>query len=661
MTIWAANLTDRIFAIDGTSPAQIAVIEERIAALQPRMAWLYLLMAIYFAGLAGVMPGARWTLITNVPLGLLIVFRIRYWLRYRGHEFRGEAARSALRGITLGAVTIALSYVAILGVAAWSASAIDFQLMLLSASICSLASALTIAILKRAARAVLLLLGLPASILAIALGPNPVASVVGVNLLMCTVLSLHMLKLQDQSFVRHFQLRLGAEVERGRAERAEQTALVEQSQAKAAAATDFLTGLPNRRAFLEAIGKRQSSSSDDSLLVLDLDGFKPVNDIFGHPIGDELLKLVSKRLCGLGEADTCVARLGGDEFAMIVRGLTGGAANSFAEAVIAELGRPYLIGSSAISVGACCGVATLCAGAVDSSLALRQADLALYRAKAIGRGTVQGYEHSMGDVVRRRSDIERALRKPGIEHDIELAFQPIVNLETMEIASFEALARWSHSRLGPVSPSDFIPITEQIQLIEAMSDALLIRAVGHAKAWRPTQQLSFNLSAVQLCSLGSAKRVLEIIADADFPPDRLQIEVTETAMMADLDSARTNIDALRSAGVDVALDDFGAGFASIGYLRELKFDKLKLDGSLLAACSTAHGAALLKGVIELARSIGTPCIAEHVETMQEVNLLRGFGCRFGQGYWLGRPVGADEAEALANAPFGPAAEIRLAS
>jgi diguanylate cyclase (GGDEF)-like protein len=533
--------------------------------------------------------------------------------------------------------------------------------MLLSASICAIAAAMTIATMMRAGSAVLILLGVPASVLAIVSGPNPVASLVGFNLFMCVLLSLYMLRLQDIGFVRQFQLRLDGQAERGRAERAEQRALVERTHARAAAESDFLTGLPNRRAFLAAISNRPPDGTDDTLMVLDLDGFKPVNDIFGHPTGDELLKLVSERLCALSKADTFVARLGGDEFAMIARGLSGEAAKAFAETVIADIGRPYLIGSSTIAVGACCGVAALNAETNNPSNALRQADLALYRAKAIGRGTVQSYERSMGDALRRRSDIERALRKPGIENDIELAFQPIFNLETMEIASFEALARWSHSQLGSVSPSDFIPITEQIQLIDALSEALLIRAVGNAKSWRPNQILSFNLGAVQLCSLGSAERVLKIIANAGFPPERLQIEVTETAMMADFDSARINISALRRAGVYVALDDFGAGFASIGYLRELHFDKLKLDGSLLAACNTKHGAALLEGVIGLARSIGTPCIAEHVETMQEVTLLRTFGCRFGQGFWLGRPVGAREAEALANASFAPSFPMRLAS
>ena len=365
-------------------------------------------------------------------------------------------------------------------------------------------------------------------------------------------------------------------------------------------------------------------------------------------------------MCKLSGTGTFVARLGGDEFALLSAGLSGEAATAFAEEVVAAIGEPYLIGSSSIAVGACCGVAVLTAGG-DVSNALREADLALYRAKSLGRGTVQSYESNMGDAMRRRTEIELALRKPGVEQDIELAFQPIFDLETMDIVSFEALARWSHSTLGPVSPSDFIPITEQIQLVEALSNSLLHRAVNFAKAWPAALRLSFNLSAVQLCSLGSAERLLAILSAASFPPTRLQIEVTETAMMANLNSARINIEAFRDAGVKVVLDDFGAGFASIGYLRELRFDGLKLDGSLVTACGSPYGGSLLKGVIDLAASIGTPCIAEHVETMQDAIMLRTMGCRFGQGYWLGRPVRAEEAGVLAKARIDPGVRLSMAS
>ena len=651
---------DRLFGIGGTDPDDIAMIEERIAALQPRMAWLYLLIAMYFVGLAFVMRGTESSFGAEAPLGLLIAIRLSYWFRRRDYPFRGEEARAALRGIGLGSVAVAAGYLWWLAAVSTSVQGVNFQLLMLSGSICAVASGQTVATLPRAARAALIMLGLPASIAAMIFGTNAIASVVGFNLLLCTCISLNMVALQDVAFVRGFGSRLDGERERHRAGRAEKRALEERRQARAAAESDFLTGLPNRRAFLTAIARRVATGRPDTLMILDLDGFKPVNDTFGHTIGDELLKSVACRLVNLTHGDTLVARLGGDEFAILARGVDGDSALRFAEEVIHELGQPYRIGSSTVGIAACLGMAVLDAGSSDPSDAIRQADLALYRAKAAGRGKIKQYSRGLGEAVKRRSAIELALREPGVEHEIELAFQPIYDLETMRIASFEALARWSHSTLGPVSPADFIPITEQIQLVEHLSGVLLARAIDHAACWPGRQRLSFNLSAVQLCSIGSATRVLDIVAAADFPPHQLQIEVTETAMMGDLVAARCNLQQLRAAGVKVVLDDFGAGFASIGYLREMQFDKLKLDGSLLAACESSEGTALLKGVISLARAIGTPCIAEHVETMQQVILLRILGCRYGQGFWLGKPVTAIAAETLSRAELLQGPDLRLA-
>jgi len=376
-------------------------------------------------------------------------------------------------------------------------------------------------------------------------------------------------------------------------------------------------------------------------MIFDLDGFKPVNDMFGHSAGDEVLKQVGARLLRVARPDSLAARLGGDEFAVIARGICGDAAMLYAQDIVAELARPYQIGSSTIAMAASCGLATIAAGASAGADPIREADLALYRAKSLGRGKVERYEDWLGEAVQRGSDIELALREPCVEQDIDLVFQPIVDLKSMGIVAFEALARWSHSTLGPVAPSDFIPITEQIHTVEKLSDSLLDRAVREALGWPGGEHLSFNLSAVQLCSLGSADRVLAILKAAGLPPHRLQIEVTETAMMADLDAARRNLSKLRRHGVGIVLDDFGAGYASIGYLREMSFDKLKLDGTLLTACDTPRGAALLKGVVDLAQALGIPCIAEHVETGRQVALLRSIGCAQGQGYWLARVVSVE--------------------
>jgi predicted signal transduction protein with EAL and GGDEF domain len=276
----------------------------------------------------------------------------------------------------------------------------------------------------------------------------------------------------------------------------------------------------------------------------------------------------------------------------------------------------------------------------DASSVLRQADLALYRAKNQGRAGVELYSARLGHEVRRRAEIESALRAPEVKDEIEQLYQPVVELSTGRIAGFEALARWTHSRLGEISPADFIPMTEQMQLVEPLSDALLRRAANAALRWRPDQRLSFNLSAVQLCSAGTSGRILCCLQEVGLPPERLQIEVTETAMMADFATARDNLSALQERGVTVMLDDFGAGFASISYLREMKFDGIKLDGSLVSASRQPEGARLLKGVVDLARALRVPCVAEHVETARQARFLTDLGCGFGQGWWFSRPVDA---------------------
>jgi EAL domain-containing protein (putative c-di-GMP-specific phosphodiesterase class I) len=220
----------------------------------------------------------------------------------------------------------------------------------------------------------------------------------------------------------------------------------------------------------------------------------------------------------------------------------------------------------------------------------------------------------------------------------------------MNVCSFEALARWRHSELGWISPSEFIPITEQISVVEQISEALLTRAAAEAVRWPDSIRLSFNLSAVQLCSDGSAQRILHLIAEAGLDPSRLQLEVTETALLGDFDAARRNLSQLGRAGVRLVLDDFGAGYASISYLREMKFDAVKLDGSLVAAATVDRaGMQLLKGVLDLCRAVGLPCVAEHVETEHQVAALRLLGCQYGQGYWLARPMPAEDAQRVAEA------------
>jgi EAL domain-containing protein (putative c-di-GMP-specific phosphodiesterase class I) len=257
----------------------------------------------------------------------------------------------------------------------------------------------------------------------------------------------------------------------------------------------------------------------------------------------------------------------------------------------------------------------------------------------------------------RRIAIERALMSSNIGGRIGLSFQPIFDLATGQLRAFEALARWTDPELGLIGPAEFIPIAEQINVIEAMSHALLARAAAEAAHWPEVVRLSFNLSAVQLRSPRSAARLLGIVRKNGLDPSRLQIEVTETAMLGDFATARLNLERLRAAGARILLDDFGSGFASISYLREMMFDAIKLDGALVRGAPESDMAVrLLKGVLALCASLRVPCVAEHIETEGQLALLRELGCRDGQGFALAGPMSAEEARALGVAkvlPFEP--------
>jgi predicted signal transduction protein with EAL and GGDEF domain len=300
-------------------------------------------------------------------------------------------------------------------------------------------------------------------------------------------------------------------------------------------------------------------------------------------------------------------------------------------------------------ISGCCGITLLTPQDCSAGEALIRADTALYSAKENGRSGVAIYSAELDEVHRRRGLIEQALRLPETKNQIGLVYQPISDLATGELRALEALARWDHPELGHISPAEFIPAAEQINVIKELSDTLLAQAAAEAGRWAETVRLSFNLSAVQLCTEGSAKRILAILALVGMDPRRLQVEVTETALLVDFSVARENLQALRTAGARIVLDDFGAGHASISYLREMQFDGIKLDGSLIVqATESLRSRRLLKGVVELCTSLGLPCVAEHIETEEQRALLREFGCRDGQGYLLSRPVDADTAAELAE-------------
>ncbi|WP_187107782.1 putative bifunctional diguanylate cyclase/phosphodiesterase [Sphingomonas xanthus] len=447
----------------------------------------------------------------------------------------------------------------------------------------------------------------------------------------------------DAAFVKLVRSNIDTERERSRALAAENEALLEKTRVAQIARTDALTGLLNRRGFLSQLDQIAPSAQTVGIAIFDLDGFKPINDTYGHLAGDALLKDVATRLCGLvGEAS--VFRLGGDEFAILRPNLSIDEIQALALEAIKEIDTPFTSDGRRMTVTACAGVAA-CPMPESSSEIMRMADLALYIAKGHGRGQVQCFTEDVRYQVERRTLIEQALREPNITEQIDVAYQPIFDLQRMEVASFEALARWRHSELGWISPAEFIPITEQISIIEPLSEALLAKACRDTLKWPNPVKLSFNLSPCQICSTDAADQIINVVKASGLDPSRIQIEVTETALLSDFDAARRCISKLRESNMQIALDDFGSGYASITYLREIRFDCVKMDGSLVRSLiHNPDSLPLISGVLALCQSIGVPCVAEHIETDLQLNALQSLGCRYGQGFLLSQPLQAREAQ-----------------
>jgi diguanylate cyclase (GGDEF)-like protein len=420
--------------------------------------------------------------------------------------------------------------------------------------------------------------------------------------------------------------------------------LVEQARQEAivAATTDFLTGLPNRRALVAALETAASAGiAPFALAILDLNRFKAVNDTFGHAIGDQLLKEVAARLVGAVGRRGLVARLGGDEFGVLLPGIgSPKEAQAIGRDILRRVNGPASINGREFSIAASCGIglSRKCRNSSPSRL-MADADLALYQAKDNPGGGASIFESRMEAPRHRRAQIERALQLPGAKKRLRVVFQPIFDLKTGRITANEALARWSDPELGEVAPSEFVPIAEQLNLIGTLNCHLMGLAFQAARSWPDEIKLSFNLSAIQLCSAGAAQSVLEALEREGLTADRLQVEVTETALLADFERARSNLTDLRAAGATIVLDDFGAGFASIGYLRELSFDQIKLDGALVTAAQhSSDGKRLLRAVVGLCEILGVSTVAEHVESRDILRLVTELGCTAGQGFWLARPL-----------------------
>ena len=438
---------------------------------------------------------------------------------------------------------------------------------------------------------------------------------------------------------------------------------------------DVLTELPNRSRFHEKLAETlevaRRTGKPFAIMFLDLDQFKRINDTLGHHMGDDLLRVVAQRLKNVLrvgdssdvargktlERDVC--RQGGDEFIVLLNGVsTEEQAARAATRVVDQLAQPITIASHEVFVSASIGIVLYPRDGDDLDSLLRNADIAMYHAKSEGRNRYAFYHESMRQATARRLSLEHELRRAIESEQFELHYQPQIDMQTGAIVGMEALIRWNHPTLGMLWPQHFIGVAEEAGLIMAIWEWVFVTALIQHNAWReeglPPVPIGVNLSSVQFTDPALAERVKEIAQVIGVPFEHIELELTESALVKDWDTAVATLHALRATGIRIAIDDFGTGYSSLSYLRKLPFDKLKLDHTFTAdATENEQGAAIARAIVSMAQTLGLTVVAEGVETQQQIETLSAMGCTTMQGYLLSRPLPVAAMSELLHRHFDP--------
>ncbi|GEP10587.1 hypothetical protein MGN01_24320 [Methylobacterium gnaphalii] len=408
---------------------------------------------------------------------------------------------------------------------------------------------------------------------------------------------------------------------------------------------DALTGLPNRALFRErlddALAAARRQGGGFTILACDLDRFKTVNDSLGHPAGDELLRIIAKRLTSAVRDTDTVARLSGDEFAIILSTTRDAdSARATARRIIDIVGEPVDLCGHSACVGVSLGIVQGCGVSDGADGLFRQADIALYRAKKAGRNTFCFYDDGMGSDVSERTLLELDLRDAVMRSEFLLHYQPIVDAASRTVRAFEALMRWTHPVRGTIPPTEFIPLAEETGLIVALGSWALHEACREAASWPGDLRVAVNVSAVQFARPGLEKVVGDALSASGLPAHRLELEITESVLMSDAESVVACLHRLRDLGVRIALDDFGTGYSSLSYLRRFPFDKIKIDRSFIRDISDGNTAAIVRAIVGLGERTGATITAEGVETAEQFEGVCREGCNQVQGYLFSEPLRA---------------------
>lgn len=417
---------------------------------------------------------------------------------------------------------------------------------------------------------------------------------------------------------------------------------------------DALTGLPNRAAFVERLGHMMETLTAASgriyLLSFDLDRFKEINDVHGHAAGDHVLRVAAERMGLRLREGEFVARIGGDEFiAVTSRVFTHSEAEQMAERIIRDLGQPIAWEEMTLGIGTSIGISVFPDGADTIDDLLAQADTAMYRAKSAGSNQICFYDQSMDQAARERSALAMDMRS-GLERgEFELYFQRQNNTQSGEIVGFEVLLRWRHPKRGMVSPMEFIPIAERTGFIMELGDWVLRQSCVEAVQWRNPLRIAVNVAPKQLANANFPQRVRDILKETGLPPERLELEITESGIIADQQNALSIIRQLKAIGVKIAMDDYGTGYSSLSTLQLFPFDKIKIDrGFIDSVAESRQSAAIVRSTLILAQSLDIPVLAEGVENAEHLRFLQEEGCEQVQGYFYGKPQPLSELQDIVN-------------
>ena len=414
---------------------------------------------------------------------------------------------------------------------------------------------------------------------------------------------------------------------------------------------DALTDLANRMTFGKRVEQALAQCKLDrrplAIFSIDLDRFKAVNDTLGHPVGDKILKSVSKRLRAIiREGTDTAARVGGDEFSVLLVGMDKSGAEQMAARLIDSINQPYAADGHHISIGASIGISLAPEDGLDLERLVKNADLALYRAKQEKHGGYRFFEAQMDTNRRLRHALEIDLREALSRHELELFYQPVMAISSGGIGGFEALLRWRCPMRGLVLPSDFVPVAEETNLIGPIGEWVLFQACAEATSWPAGLLVSVNVSAVQFRRGNFAETVRSALKATGLEANRLELEITETVLMDQSDAVLQTLRQLRAMNVRIALDDFGTGYSSLSYLRKFPFDRIKIDRSFTAGIDHADTAAIVSAIVGLGKQLGMAVTAEGVETADQLALVRAAGCTDAQGYLIGEPGPARRIKAI---------------